>query len=77
MKRAKKLLVLLIGLIFLGAFTGCQDEGPAERAGKEIDEAVEKTQEQMEEAGDKIEESVDKAGEKIEEAGEDMQQSAN
>lgn len=51
----------------LAALSGCQkQEGPAETAGKKIDQAVEKSAE-------KIDEVKEKAGEKIEKAGEDLQ----
>jgi hypothetical protein len=60
---------LVSGALVAGLF-GCQKkEGPAERAGKEIDKAVEKTDQQINKA-------VGKAGEKIEKAGEKMQDAA-
>lgn len=38
---------------------GCQkQEGPAERAGKEVDKAVEKTGQQIEKAGDSIQDAA-------------------
>jgi hypothetical protein len=37
---------------------GCEKEGPTERAGKQIDEAVEKADEAMEKAGDKMQEAT-------------------
>jgi hypothetical protein len=37
---------------------GCQKEGPAEKAGKEVDKAVEKVGQQMERAGDSIKDAV-------------------
>lgn len=43
------------------ALAACEKEGPAERAGKEIDQAVEQ-------AGDKVEEAKDKAREALEDA---------
>ncbi len=47
---------LLAAFLFL---TACQDEqGPAEKAGKEIDEAVEKAGDKVEEAGDEVEEAT-------------------
>jgi PBP1b-binding outer membrane lipoprotein LpoB len=53
----------------LVVLSGCQkQEGPAETAGKKIDQTVEK-------AGEKIEEVKEKAGEKIEEAGKAMKDS--
>lgn len=67
MSTLKKMIVLGSVLAFLGigAF-GCEQEGPAERAGKEIDEAAEQ-------AGEKVEELTEKSGEKLEEAGEKAQ----
>jgi predicted lipoprotein len=64
---------LVIGLmaISLGA---CKKEGPAEKAGEQVDQAVEETREELEQAGEAMEEKFDKqgpaeeAGEKIDEA---------
>lgn len=57
----KKLLLILITGFFMIGLGGCPDqEGPAERTGEKVDEAVEHAGEEMEEAGDKIEDSVDK-----------------
>lgn len=52
----KRLLMLM--LIFTatigtaGFVVGCEDEGPAEEAGEEVDEAVEEAGDQLEEATD-------------------------
>ncbi|SDX01049.1 hypothetical protein [Thiocapsa roseopersicina] len=46
--------------LMLGA-VGCEQEGPAERAGEKIDHAAER-------AGDKIEQASEKAADKIEDA---------
>jgi hypothetical protein len=43
--------------IFVSALSGCE-EGPAEKAGKAIDNAVDKTGQQIEKAGDKIEDAA-------------------
>lgn len=51
------LAVLMIGA-YLTAFTGCEREGPAERAGEKIDEAGEKAGEALEEAGEKARDAV-------------------
>jgi vacuolar-type H+-ATPase subunit H len=60
---------LVLGALVAG-LSGCQKkEGPAERAGKEIDKALEKTDQQ-------IDKSINKAGEKMEKAGEKMQDKA-
>jgi hypothetical protein len=55
---------LIMIMVVLGmAVIGCESrEGPAEQAGKQIDQATEQ-------AGDTIDEAVEKAGEKIEETG--------
>jgi hypothetical protein len=58
MMRVAKAFPLLLSSAFLmlalGAL-GCErKEGPAEKAGKELDQGLEKAGEQMEEAGDKI-----------------------
>ncbi|MDO8291821.1 MAG: hypothetical protein Q7T29_02980 [Gallionella sp.] len=45
--------------ILVAMLSGCQkQEGPAERAGKEVDKAVEKTGQQIEKAGEKIEDAA-------------------
>ena len=44
--------VLLVGI------SGCKKEGPGERAGKKIDETVEKGGEQVEKAGKEIQKDV-------------------
>ncbi|MBM9537910.1 hypothetical protein [Desulfobulbus alkaliphilus] len=53
------LLAAVLGL------SACKQEGPAERAGKQVDQAVEQT-------GEKIDEATDAAKKKIEEAKETL-----
>lgn len=49
----------LVLSVFLVALTGCQkQEGPAERAGKDVDKAVENVGQQVEKAGDKIQDAA-------------------
>ena len=72
MKRIKNLfLAALVGLCSL-AFGSCSksddDRGPMEKAGKALDESMEKAKEQTGRA-------MEKAGEAIKEAGEKMQKS--
>ena len=62
---------LYIGLVAL-TLGGCKSEGPAERAGKQLDEAVDdltKSKGPAERAGEKIDKAVDDAGKALEEAG--------
>ena len=55
-KTARTSLALAALLV---ALSGCQkQEGPAERAGKEVDQAVDKVGQQIEKAGDKIEDAT-------------------
>ena len=57
-KRVMTALIIGALFVFVG-LTGCQKkEGPVEKAGKQIDNAMEKTGQQMEKAGDKIEETA-------------------
>ena len=62
------IVALMLGSLFAG-LSGCKKkEGPAERAGKEIDKAAEK-------AGQQIDKALDKTGEKLEKAGEKLKES--
>jgi hypothetical protein len=66
----KKLLALtLLGLAFAAA--GCDREGPAERAGEKIDNAVDQVQEQAQDAREKAEGLADDLRDKVDEAGGD------
>ena len=72
-KTLKKFFQILCCLSLVLIFASCERQGPAERAGENIDEAMETTGEKFEEAGEKVGETVEEAGEKIEEAGEKIQ----
>jgi outer membrane lipoprotein-sorting protein len=51
----KKMIVLISLLAFLGiGALGCEQKGPAEKAGEKVDEAAEQAGEKMEEAGEKM-----------------------
>lgn len=59
MQRGKSLNAGLVIAAVLVALTGCQkQEGPAERAGKNVDNAVDKVGQQVEKAGDKIQDAT-------------------
>ena len=45
---------LIVGALLIA---GCQKEGPAERAGKEVDKAVDKVGQQIEKAGDSLQDA--------------------
>lgn len=49
---------LMVG-VMLGALSGCQKkEGPAERAGKVVDQTAEKVGQQVEKAGENIQDAA-------------------
>lgn len=57
--KALSILPVVILMLIGTVMTGCEaNEGPAEQAGEEIDNAVENTGEAIEEAGDKLEEKT-------------------
>lgn len=60
-------LLIALGLTLAGC---AEDQGPAEKAGENIDES-------MEQAGDKIEGAADEMGDTFEEAGDKMEQSTD
>jgi hypothetical protein len=52
----------LVAGAFIATLFGCQkEEGPAERAGKTIDKAVESAGQQLEKAGEKIQDAAKEA----------------
>ena len=62
-------VALVVGAL-LAAISGCQkQEGPAERAGKQLDQAVEQ-------AGKDVDKAVEKTGEQMEKAGESIRDAA-
>ena len=64
-KLGKSLMVAVAISVLIVGLSCCQKkEGPAERAGKQIDKAVEKAGQQMQKAGDKIEDAVKDANKK-------------
>jgi len=66
----RKLTAVLFASLFGIAASGCErQEGPAERAGKEVDRTMEK-------ADAKIKDAASATGEKMEEAGEALKQKA-
>ena len=59
MKLVKTVRAALFVSALLVALTGCQkQEGPAEKAGKEMDKAAEKVGQQIEKAGEAIQDAA-------------------
>ncbi|MCC2596682.1 hypothetical protein LKR43_10055 [Pusillimonas sp. MFBS29] len=49
-----KTMAALAAATLMFALAGCQKEGPAEKAGKEIDKAISSAGDQIQQAGNKI-----------------------
>lgn len=62
----------VLALLAAMAVAGCEDQGPVERAGEEIDEAVEDVRAGGETMGNKVDDAVDEAREGVEDAAEEV-----
>jgi hypothetical protein len=58
MKSNKSVAAAMAAAVLIAGLYGCQKEGPAERAGKQVDKAVDKTGKQIEKAGEKIQDAA-------------------
>jgi len=58
MKPGKNVSAALVIGALLAALSGCQKEGPAERAGKEVDKATDTVGRQVEKAGESIQDAA-------------------
>jgi len=45
----KKMFMIVLALFFIAGISGCKKEGPAESAGKKIDDAMDAAKKKMEE----------------------------
>ena len=57
--KLKTLFMGLLLIVMVAGISGCE-EGPMERAGKKIDEAVEDAGEAVEDAGEAVEDAIEK-----------------
>ncbi|HMB38381.1 MAG TPA: hypothetical protein VKO85_04815 [Wenzhouxiangellaceae bacterium] len=73
--RSPKMTSALFALLFaLGGgavLTGCEQQGPAEEAGEEVDEAVEEAEEEIDEAAEEAGDAVEEAADEVEEETDD------
>jgi hypothetical protein len=59
MKSNKSVAAALAAAVLIAGLCGCQkQEGPMERAGKQVDKAVDKAGQQIEKAGEKIQDTA-------------------
>ena len=57
----RKLVMTLLVALMLGGVVACDDQGPAEEAGENIDEAAENAGDSMEEAGEDMQDAAEDA----------------
>jgi F0F1-type ATP synthase membrane subunit b/b' len=63
---------ILVAAALCLVLTACEQEGPAERAGEEVDEAVESLQRDAEEMQEQVDDAIDDARQEAEDAAEDL-----
>ena len=63
MKKSVQSIIALMLIVLMVGLSGCTKEGPVEKAGKKIDNAIEKAGEQAEMAGDRVRDVVKDAKE--------------
>ncbi len=68
MKVSRTILVVSTSIVFAVALAACDKPGPAESAGKSIDQSMEKAGDKIDAASDKLGKESDKAGEALEDA---------
>lgn len=54
-------VILIVGVILLALWAFQRQEGPAERAGRQLDDATAKAGQQIERAGEKIQDAAKRA----------------
>ncbi len=66
MSKLRKAIFYLFLIVLLTGLSGCESEGPMERAGKKVDKAVEETGKAIEDTGKAIKEAGKKKDKKKE-----------
>ena len=59
-RKASRIAVAVASIALIALAGACEKEGPAERAGKQVDKAASKVGQQVEKAGDKIQDAAKK-----------------
>lgn len=60
---------IMVALGFaLSMLVGCEQQGPAQKAGEKVDKAVDQAGKTMQKAGEKVEEAAKEAEKKVKEA---------
>lgn len=76
MESLKKMGTLLTVVAALGmggvVMTGCEQEGPAERAGERFDDALDRTGENLDRAGENVQDAADDAQDNLRDAADEL-----
>lgn len=67
MNRAMRSICLSLAIAFMAALalTGCRDPGPAEEAGRDIDEAVEDARDALDELGEDADDALEEIEDQV------------
>ena len=57
-KFVQSVITVLVMIVLMAGISGCKKEGPMERAGKKVDNTIEKAGDQIEKAGEKVQDAV-------------------
>lgn len=68
MRLSQRVMVVVFSLGVILTFTGCEQQGPAEKAGRQMDEAAQQATEKAKAAGKAVSEKVEKTGEYLDDA---------
>ncbi len=68
----KSLQSLLIPFAFVLVLVGCEKQGPLERVGEEVDEAVEDVRNGGETVGNKVDDAVDEVRDGVNDAADEL-----
>lgn len=72
--RAWMVAAMAGGVLAMAALAapGCEEEGPAERAGESLDEGIDDAGDALDDAGDDLDDAVDDAGDDLNDAADDI-----
>ena len=57
-KLTQSVITVLMMIVLMIGLSACKKEGPVEKAGKKIDQTIEKAGEKIEKAGEKVQDAV-------------------
>jgi len=64
----KKLLIIILLILPICAFTACESKGPAEKAGEKIDQTMEKASDNTKDAAEAVKDKAEEVGQEVKKA---------